>query len=209
MDDPLLIAGEAFSSRLIMGTGGAPSLDVLGRALAASGTELTTVAMRRVDPTAAGSVLELLKDRGIRVLPNTAGCFTAMEAVRVAKLAREAYPQWLIDEVNEDLQELCDVLTRFGVRVHRPDSSTVGKAYSTVDWWASGDRLYNVRDLHLVVGDTVLESPSQERHRLFEGTGLYDIWYEYFKEGFRWISAHKPRLVGNYMITYHEDGHKH
>ena len=86
MDDPLLIAGEAFSSRLIIGTGGAPSLDVLDRALAASGTELTTVAMRRVDPAAAGSVLELLTDRGIRVLPNTAGCFTAVEAVRVARL---------------------------------------------------------------------------------------------------------------------------
>ena len=52
MDDPLVIAGQSFSSRLIMGTGGAPSLDVLGRALDASGTELTTVAMRRVDPAA-------------------------------------------------------------------------------------------------------------------------------------------------------------
>ena len=57
MDDPFVIAGEPMSSRLIMGTGGAPSLDVLDRALAASGTELTTVAMRRVDPAAAGSVL--------------------------------------------------------------------------------------------------------------------------------------------------------
>src|SRR5258708_14641670 len=90
MDDPVLIAGESFSSRLIMGTGGAPSLDVLDRALAASGTELTTVAMRRVDSSPAGSVLEMLTDRGIRVLPNTAGCFTASEAVRVAQLAREA-----------------------------------------------------------------------------------------------------------------------
>ena len=50
MTDPLVIAGEEFGSRLIMGTGGAPSLEVLDRALAASGTELTTVAMRRVDP---------------------------------------------------------------------------------------------------------------------------------------------------------------
>jgi thiazole synthase len=77
MDDPFVIAGESFISRLIMGTGGAPSLDVLGRALDASGTELTTVAMRRVDPAAAGSVLDLLAERGIRVLPNTAGCHTA------------------------------------------------------------------------------------------------------------------------------------
>jgi thiazole synthase len=90
MDDPLIIAGETFTSRLIMGTGGAPSLDVLGRALDASGTELTTVAMRRVDPASGGSVLDVLAERGIRVLPNTAGCHTAAEAVRTARLAREA-----------------------------------------------------------------------------------------------------------------------
>jgi thiazole synthase len=107
VDDPLLIAGEAFSSRLIMGTGGAPSLDVLGRALAASGTELTTVAMRRVDTRSAGSVLGLLADRGIRVLPNTAGCFTAVEAVRVARLAREALgASWVKLEVIADERTL-------------------------------------------------------------------------------------------------------
>jgi thiazole synthase len=107
VDDPLLIAGEAFSSRLIMGTGGAPSLDVLDRALAASGTELTTVAMRRVDTAASGSVLDLLTDRGIRVLPNTAGCFTAVEAVRVARLAREALgTAWVKLEVIADERTL-------------------------------------------------------------------------------------------------------
>jgi thiazole synthase len=107
MDDPLVIAGESFSSRLIMGTGGMPSLDVLDRALVASGTELTTVAMRRVDPAAAGSVLDLLTARGIRVLPNTAGCFTAAEAVRVARLAREALgTSWVKLEVIADERTL-------------------------------------------------------------------------------------------------------
>jgi thiazole synthase len=102
-DDPLLIAGDKFGSRLIMGTGGAPSLDVLGRALAASGTELTTVAMRRVDPSAAGSVLEVLASQGIRLLPNTAGCYTAAEAVRTAKLAAEALDtNWVKLEVIAD-----------------------------------------------------------------------------------------------------------
>jgi thiazole synthase len=103
MDDPFVIAGESFTSRLIMGTGGMPSLDVLDRALVASGTELTTVAMRRVDPAAAGSVLDLLKARGIRALPNTAGCYTAAEAVRVAGLAREALgTSWVKLEVIAD-----------------------------------------------------------------------------------------------------------
>ena len=107
MDDPFVIAGESMSSRLIMGTGGAPSLDVLDRALAASGTELTTVAMRRVDPAAAGSVLDVLTRRGIRVLPNTAGCYTASEAVRTAQLAREALgTSWVKLEVIADERTL-------------------------------------------------------------------------------------------------------
>src|SRR3984893_11601122 len=107
MDDPLVIAGETFTSRLIMGTGGAPSLDVLGRALDASGTELTTVAMRRVDPASGGSVLDVLAERGIKVLPNTAGCFTAVEAVRVARLAREALgTAWVKLEVIADERTL-------------------------------------------------------------------------------------------------------
>src|SRR5215469_2037827 len=102
-DDPLLLAGEKFGSRLIMGTGGTPSLDVLGRALAASGTELTTVAMRRVDPAARGSVLDVLASHGIKVLPNTAGCFTAAEAVRTARLAAEALgTNWVKLEVIAD-----------------------------------------------------------------------------------------------------------
>ena len=107
MDDPFVLAGRTFGSRLIMGTGGAPSLDVLRRALVASGTELTTVAMRRVDPAAAGSVLEVLAGAGIDVLPNTAGCFTAAEAVKVARLAREALgTSWVKLEVIADEQTL-------------------------------------------------------------------------------------------------------
>jgi thiazole synthase len=113
VDDPLVIAGEKFSSRLIMGTGGAPSLDVLDRALVASGTELTTVAMRRIDvtasgsPAAGGSVLGLLAERGIRALPNTAGCYTAAEAVRTAELAREALgTDWVKLEVIADERTL-------------------------------------------------------------------------------------------------------
>src|SRR5947208_12985008 len=106
-DDPLVIAGEAFGSRLIMGTGGAPSLEVLERALLASGTQLTTVAMRRLDPTTKGSVLSVLERHRIRVLPNTAGCFTAGEAVLTARLAREALgTDWVKLEVIADERTL-------------------------------------------------------------------------------------------------------
>lgn len=86
----LTLGDHTFESRLIMGTGGAPSLDILERALVASGTGLTTVAMRRLDPGVQGSVLSVLARLGIQVLPNTAGCYTAGEAILTARLAREA-----------------------------------------------------------------------------------------------------------------------
>ncbi|MEV5128876.1 thiazole synthase [Streptomyces decoyicus] len=105
--DPLTLAGTTFASRLIMGTGGAPSLDILERALLASGTELTTVAMRRLDPTVQGSVLSVLERHKIKVLPNTAGCFTAGEAVLTARLAREALgTDWVKLEVVADERTL-------------------------------------------------------------------------------------------------------
>ncbi|MFZ5851332.1 MAG: thiazole synthase [Actinomycetota bacterium] len=105
--DDLLLGGRRFGSRLIMGTGGAASLEVLEAALLASGTELTTVALRRVDPTARGSVLDLLARHGIAVLPNTAGCFTAGEAVLTARLAREALStDWVKLEVIADERTL-------------------------------------------------------------------------------------------------------
>ena len=88
--DPLVIGGREIGSRLIMGTGGAANLSVLERALVASGTALTTVAMRRLDAGGGPGVLALLERLGIEALPNTAGCRTAAEAVLTARLAREA-----------------------------------------------------------------------------------------------------------------------
>lgn len=99
----LVIAGRTIGSRLIMGTGGAHNLRVLEAALRESGTALTTVAMRRVDPRAPGGVLDLLGTLGVTVLPNTAGCRTAAEAVLTARLAREALEtDWVKLEVVAD-----------------------------------------------------------------------------------------------------------
>lgn len=122
------------------------------------------------------------------------------------ELAQQAYPKYLVDEINEDLNELCDVIKDFGAKVYRPNNSDINKLYSTPNWSAAGNNLFNMRDLHLVVGNTVIESPSHERHRYFEATGLYDIWYKYFEEGFRWINAPKPRLSGDYKIPFTENG---
>lgn len=104
---PLRIAGRTFGSRLIMGTGGASNLAILERALVASGTELTTVAIRRVDATGGTGVLDLLKRLDIAVLPNTAGCRSAEEAVLTAQLAREALDtSWIKLEVIADERTL-------------------------------------------------------------------------------------------------------
>jgi thiazole synthase len=102
-DDPFVIADVELSSRLIMGTGGAPSMQVVDETVAASGTAMCTVAMRRVSPGTTGSILDVLNRRGVRVLPNTAGCRTAQEAVRTAQLAREALDtDWIKLEVVAD-----------------------------------------------------------------------------------------------------------
>ena len=99
----LEIAGRSFDSRLILGTGGFRNLDVLAEAVEASGADLATVAMRRVDPTARGSILDVLTGAGCFVLPNTAGCFTARDAVTTARLAREALEtDWVKLEVIGD-----------------------------------------------------------------------------------------------------------
>jgi thiazole synthase len=91
--DPLVIAGRSFESRLIVGTGKYKSTDETERAVDASGAELVTVAIRRVDlnDRSSGSLMSLLmrKAKTWTVLPNTAGCFTADEAVRTLRLARE------------------------------------------------------------------------------------------------------------------------
>src|SRR5271170_7908728 len=102
-EDVLRIAGRTFQSRLLLGTGGFPSLELLAKAIALSGSELVTVALRRVDPAARGSLVDVLADAGVQLLPNTAGCHTARDAVITARLAREAFAtDWIKLEVIGD-----------------------------------------------------------------------------------------------------------
>ena len=103
MDDQFEIAGVTLTSRLILGTGGVPSMTVLERAIRASGTEMVTVALRRVTAGVPGSVLDVCDRTGVRVLPNTAGCYTARDAVRTALAARDAFEtDWVKLEVIAD-----------------------------------------------------------------------------------------------------------
>jgi thiazole synthase len=101
--EQLTIAGRTLRSRLLLGTGGFPSLTVMAEAIAASGSELVTVALRRVDPQARGSLIDVLAEAGVELLPNTAGCYTARDAVLTARLAREAFQtDWIKLEVIGD-----------------------------------------------------------------------------------------------------------
>jgi thiazole synthase len=105
--DALTVAGTALGSRLILGSGGIPSLEVLDAVIVAAGCCLATVAVRRVDPSTRGSILDVLRARGVGVLPNTAGCYTAAEAVLTAELAREAFAtNWVKLEVIGDEDSL-------------------------------------------------------------------------------------------------------
>jgi thiazole synthase len=103
--DPLVIAGRSFSSRLIVGTGKFGSYDVMREALEASGTEMVTVALRRVDLEATGGpdILEFIDAERYLLLPNTSGAVDAEEAVRLARLARAAgMPSWVKLEVTPE-----------------------------------------------------------------------------------------------------------
>ncbi|WP_018222603.1 thiazole synthase [Salinispora pacifica] len=103
------LGGVPIPSRLVLGTGGAANLTVLEEAIRASGTGLVTVALRRVDTTGgpSGGLLDLVDRCGVRLLPNTAGCYTAGEAVKVAQLAREAFEtDWVKLEVIGDERTL-------------------------------------------------------------------------------------------------------
>jgi thiazole synthase len=104
MTEPFALGGRTWRSRLIMGTGGFRSPSDLEAALVASDAEIATVALRRVDPGArTASPLAIVDRLGLFLLPNTAGCYTAREAVQTARLARDAFEtDWIKLEVIGD-----------------------------------------------------------------------------------------------------------
>jgi len=134
-EDALTIAGEALSSRLLLGTGGMTSLSALRQALVHSGTAMATVAVRRIDAGSKGSLLGLLSEVGVRVLPNTAGCATASEAVLTAKLAREAFEtDWVkLEVIGDDRTLLPDAVELLAAAEQLADDGFVVLPYTTDD----------------------------------------------------------------------------
>jgi thiazole synthase len=108
-DSPFVIAGRTFTSRLIVGTGKYPSHPIMAQAHAASGADVVTVAVRRVNiaDRSKESLLDYLDTGRVFILPNTAGCYTADDAIRTARLAREAgLSNWVKLEVIGDERTL-------------------------------------------------------------------------------------------------------
>jgi thiazole synthase len=135
VDSPLLVAGRKFRSRLILGTGGFANHEILARALEASGAELCTVALRRLDPSARGSILDVLDEARVEVLPNTAGCFTARDAIVTAQLAREAFEtDWIkLEVIGDDRTLLPDAVELVAAAETLVDDGFVVLPYTTDD----------------------------------------------------------------------------
>jgi thiazole synthase len=137
--DPLTIAGRELGSRLILGTGGFTNHEVLAVALESSGAELCTVALRRLEggraPHHARSILDVLDRAGVDVLPNTAGCYTARDAIITAQLAREAFEtDWIkLEVIGDDRTLLPDAVELLAAAEALVDDGFVVLPYTTDD----------------------------------------------------------------------------
>ena len=134
-DSGFALGGRTWGSRLIVGSGGFRSLDAMERAVSASGTEIVTVALRRVDPAAGGSALDVIDRLGVFALPNTAGCYTARDAVRTAQLAREAFEtDWIkLEVIGDDRTLFPDAVELVAAAEELVDDGFVVLPYTTDD----------------------------------------------------------------------------
>jgi N-dimethylarginine dimethylaminohydrolase len=105
-----------------------------------------------------------------------------------------AYPQWLIDEANEDMNELADMLKKLGVKVHRPKPVNHSVEFSTPEWKTTGWYTWCPRDLLLPLDNLIIETPSACRARYFETRAYRDIMMSAINDGTEWIAAPKPIL---------------
>lgn len=147
--------------------------------------------------TAQGTIATITWDRKKKIDQNILD--------QALNLAKQGCPKWLYDEVEEDLNELANSLQKLGVIVHRPRPFDLSAVYSTPYWYSNSNNLYNARDLNLVVGNNVIESPSYLANRYFESTGLYEIFYKYFEKDFKWIAAPKPKLNYEIQLPYFKE----
>jgi thiazole synthase len=139
MSDSLRIADRELSSRLILGTGGFANHELLAAACREAEVELCTVALRRLGDgrgqSPAGTILDVLDAAGVQVLPNTAGCFTARDAVTTARLAREAFStDWIkLEVIGDDRTLLPDAVELVAAAEELVDEGFTVLPYTTDD----------------------------------------------------------------------------
>lgn len=104
------------------------------------------------------------------------------------------YPQWMIDEANEDLDNLSDTLRKLGIVVHRPIPLDHSKEFSTPEWTTTGWYTWCPRDLLLPLNNLIIETPSACRARYFETRAYRNIMLDAINDGVEWVSAPKPIL---------------
>jgi thiazole synthase len=134
--DPLIIAGRELRSRLILGSGGFANHELLAAACREAEAEICTVALRRLGGGhGGGSILQVLDEAGVEVLPNTAGCFTAREAVTTAQLAREAFStDWIkLEVIGDDRTLLPDAVELVAAAEELVDEGFTVLPYTTDD----------------------------------------------------------------------------
>ena len=112
------------------------------------------------------------------------------------------YPQQVIEEQNEDLQTLVDCLESLGVKVYRPDTKWAKEDTKSPNWFGKNWHYYSPRDMHLIVGDTIIEAPSPLWNRQFESWGYRHIFMDLWKRGYKWLKAPTPILESH---NYKED----
>lgn len=111
------------------------------------------------------------------------------------KIPQGPFPQWIIDETEEDLSEFVSVLEKQGVTVRRPETWPHEKKFSTINWESEGYYNYCPRDIMLAIGDQIIETPNVIRSRYQESFSYRKLMVEYLKSGAKWYSAPKPMLL--------------
>ena len=113
----------------------------------------------------------------------------------LAEIPQGPFPDWIIEETEEDLNAFVEILEKQGVTVKRPETWPHDQKFSTIHWESEGYYNYCPRDIMLVIGDQIIETPNVIRSRAQESYSYRAMLMEYFRSGARWYSAPKPMLL--------------
>ena len=121
----------------------------------------------------------------------------------LGQIPQGPFPEWVIEEAEQDLNEFVAVLEQQGVTVRRPETWAHEASFSTIHWQAEGYYNYCPRDIMLVIGDQIIETPNVIRSRAQESYSYRKLQMEYLKSGARWYSAPKPMLLDSLFDVDH------